>query len=178
MPNEKTNLLIHDVTTTKVGLAFLFVTVVSFGLALVATGTSIMIDRSATKARQLEAIKQAFRATVITNADSNEKANPGVVAFYLNGKFAGAITENSSYAAAEEPPPEGPLAISFLNSSSTALPTTVQFPPQTIKLTADTGALTVCTPAMTGGSGEQTVWVTRTGSTFYDEAFTRLARNC
>lgn len=172
--NVKTNLITSQFITTKVGLTFLFITVISLGLAIIAAGALAIIGRNERRAL-IEASQSAFRANAISAVVSNEKANPGVIAFYLNDVFAGAIPENGEYSPAADAPPEGPLAVHFVNPVKTALPTTVEFPAQTLTMTADTGTLRVCTPRMTG---DKTLWVSKSGATFYNSFLTERARGC
>ncbi len=172
--NVKTNLITSQFITTKVGLTFLFITVISLGFALLASGALAIISRSERRAL-IEASQSAWRANSISAVVSNEKANPGIIAFYLNDAFAGAIPEDGEYSPAADAPPEGPLAIRFVNPVNTALPTTAEFPAQTLTLTADTGTLRICTPRMTG---DKTLWVSKSGSTFYNSFLTERARSC
>lgn len=169
-----TNLLIGTFSTSKVGLAYMFVAVAGLGFALIAAGSLAFISSSELKAK-LESAKNAFRASQVQAIVSNEKANPGTLAVYLNDTFAGALTDDGVYSPAEKVPPEGPLAILPVNPTDTALPTNAEFPAQSLTITADTGTLTVCLPKITGG---RTLWVGRNGNTYLDLYLTQLARAC
>lgn len=170
----KTNLLIGQFVTTRIGLIFIYTTVVGLGFALIAAGSLAFVSRSERLAK-LEAAKQAHRASSVTEAVSNEKANPGTIGVYLADTFAGALTDDGIYSPAAEAPPEGPLALFFINPTDTPLPTIAEFPAQRITLTTNTGTLTACTPKITA---EATLWVSKNGSTFYDNFLTQPARNC
>lgn len=170
----KTNLITGQFTTTKFGLTFLYVTVVSLGLSIVAAGAIAIIGLNERQAIR-ESAATAFRAASISAATSNENANPGIIAFYLNDTFAGAITENGEYSPAADAPPEGPLAVHFANPTTATLPTTVEFMPQTIALTTNAGTIKVCVPRITG---DKTIWVNKDGDTFSNAVLTERARSC
>lgn len=171
----KTNLITGELTTTRIGLIFMFIAVVALGISIVAAGAVALSNIQQRRAQLAAAQRNVFQTTAISQAVSNEKANPGAIAFYLNRQFAGAINEEGTYSPAAEPPAGGPLAVLFLNPANTPLPTTVEFPAQTLTMTTDATTLTVCIPRITGGFN---VWVTKTGSTYYDETLTKLARSC
>lgn len=174
MANGKTNLLIPDITTSRVGLAFLFTAVIGLGLSLVAAGIVGVISLSQYRSK-VEAARQAFRTGKISAATSNEKANPGAIAFYLGDTFAGALAEDGSYASASTPPPEGPLALLFLNPTQNPYPTTVEFLAQKVTLETNSGSITICVPKITG---EKNLWVSKSGNTYLDSSLTTLARSC
>ncbi|MBI4093216.1 MAG: hypothetical protein HY420_04805 [Candidatus Kerfeldbacteria bacterium] len=173
--NIKTNLLTGELTTTRIGLIFLFTAVVALGVAIIASGAVALSNFQQRRAQLEAAQRNVFRISALHQAVSNEKANPGVIAFYIDRKFAGAINEEGAYSPAADPPTGGPLAILFLNPANTALPTTVEFSPQTFTLTTNAERLVVCVPRITGGNE---IWVAKTGSTYFDETLTKLARSC
>lgn len=171
---QKTNLLIKDLTTSKIGLLYLFTAVFCLGLGLLAAGSIALIGNSQHRAR-LESAKKAYRAVRIDTFSSNEKANPGNIALYLNDSFAGALTDDSQFSPALEVPPEGPLALLFLNPTTTQLPTNAEFLPQTFTSSSGDSRLTICTPRVTGGT---TLWIRNDGASFRDSFLTQLARAC
>lgn len=172
--DKKTNLLVSEVTISRVSLLFLFVTVCSLGLALIATGVIAVLGKTSERVR-LAPPKEAFQASKLVTAESNEKANPGSIGLYLGEKFAGAILENGSFSLSLEPPPAGTLALLFLNPTTTPLPTTVEFPAQKISVFTNTGKTVVCIPPV---AGDTTLWVNTSGNTYLDQQLTKLARSC
>ena len=174
--HDKTNLLKSEVTTNRVGLIFLFVTVCSLGVALVTSGVIALMGSSEQRARAAAPVR-VYKIEKVINVTSNEKANPGEIGIYLGDNIAGAVLENSVYSPVEKAPAPGMLGILFVNPSQTnALgPTTVQFPAQTLVITSERGKLTVCTPSIPGGTA---LWVSQNGNTYSDKRLSTLARAC
>lgn len=169
------NLAVREGSTTKISLLYLFTTVCALGLTLVGIVVYLVLDRSQDRAILQAADQNILRASSISTVTSNEKANPSTIGFYLNEQFAGALTADGSYDRAVEAPPEGPLTIYYINPTDTTFPVDALFPAQRFRITTDTGAVEACTPAI---HGETLLWVSRTGSTFFDQNLTNLARSC
>ena len=175
MENEKSNLLAHLTSYSRSGLIFLYITVIGLAVALVCAGT-LVITVSIQRHNHLERAKKIiYKPTAIVSASSNEKANPGVIAFYLNNRIAGGLLEDGSYSATSQAPEGGPLAIYFLNPSAASQPISVRFPSQKITIKDTTGELTICTPAI---NAKHTLWVDKNGTTYLDSILLHLARSC
>ncbi|MBI4090124.1 MAG: hypothetical protein HY421_01860 [Candidatus Kerfeldbacteria bacterium] len=167
------NLLRHYVVPSNVGVLFIFIAIVGLGLTLIATGVLALVEYR--QERSAAAGRSPLTASTIVAATSNEKANPGPIAFYLDRRLAGGLLPDGTFSPPEEPPSAGPLAILFLNPTDTTLPTTVQFPAQTISVDTESGATSVCTPAI---SGDKVIWAAQDGSTYLDAALKLRLRSC
>lgn len=175
MPNIKDNFLTHFTSTNIAGVVFIFIAVIGLGLALVTTGT-IAITHAIQRHNHNEYAKKIiYQPASVKSAVSNEKANPGVISFFLNGIFAGAITEDGTYHAAETAPAQGTLTILLLNPTGAAQPTNVRFPAQQITITDENGTVTACLPAM---DGNRILWVDQSGTTYLESSLTLGARSC
>jgi hypothetical protein len=175
MATIKDNFLTHFTSTNIVGVVFIFVAVIGLGLALVTSGT-IAITHAIQRHNHNEYAKKIiYQPATIQSAVSNEKANPGAIGFFLNGTFAGAITEDGTYTAAETAPAQGTLTILLINPTDSAQPTTVRFPAQQITITDENGTITACLPAM---DGDRVLWVDRSGNTYLESSLTLGARSC
>ncbi|MBI4426704.1 MAG: hypothetical protein HY567_03940 [Candidatus Kerfeldbacteria bacterium] len=169
----KNNFLQQYVTHSNIGVIFIFVAILGLGLTLLATGALALVEYNRDRATSTR--RQPLTVTALSSAVSNEKANPGPIAFYLNRRFAGGLLEDGTFSPPNETPPAGPLAILMLNPAETTLPTTVQFASQSIIIDTPSGATTVCLPQTTGGKA---VWVAKDGSTYLDAALKLRLRSC
>ena len=175
MPEIKENFLAHLTSTITPGLIFMFVAVVSLGLALVTSGT-VAITHAIQRHNHTEYAKKiVYRPATVKSASSNEKANPGVIGFFLDGKYAGALMEDQSFTVAESLPAQGSLSILLMNPDNTGQPTSFRFPAQKITITDDTGTVTACLPAM---DGNRLLWVDKSGNTYLEPTLTLRARSC
>ncbi len=175
MPSVKENFLPRLIKTNTAGLVFMFAAVISLGIALFATGTIALTDMIQRRNHKEYAKTIIYQPSVVKSASSNEQANPAVIGLFLDNKYAGAIIEDGSFAAAETPPAQGPLSILLMNPNDTGQPTSVRFPAQKITITDDTGTVTACLPAM---DGNRLLWVDKSGNTYLDPALTLRARSC
>lgn len=172
--NLKTNFLIGQVSVSRTGLIFLFTSILGLALAIIGIGAITIIDRSQDRAK-IESAKKAFRAGNVTEIVSNEKANPGTIAVYFDGLFAGALTDDGVFSPAESLPAAGTVTLLLLNPTDTPLPTTARFNAQTLTLKADTGEIPVCLPPV---NGDTQIWIDKAGNTYYDQYLTDTARAC
>lgn len=171
--SRSNNLLRHYVVPSNVGVLFIFVAIVGLGLTLIATGVLALVEYR--QDRSTAAGRSPLTAATIVGAASNEKANPGPIAFYLDRRFAGGLLEDGTFSPPDEAPSAGSLALLFLNPTDTTLPTNAQFAAQTITLDTEAGATTVCTPNLTGG---KVIWAAQDGSTYLDTALKLRLRSC
>ncbi len=175
MPNIKENFLSHIPKTNRYGLIFMFVAVIGLGLALLTSGTVAVTHMIQQHNHDVYARKIIYQPAAVKSAVSNEKANPGNIAFFLGGKYAGAILEDGSYVTAQTAPAQGTLTILVMNPTTTNEPTSVLFPAQKITITDDSGTVTACVPS---ADGNRLLWVDKSGNTYLEPKLTLRARSC
>lgn len=175
MKTEYNRFLLPFRSNTRVGLGFMFVAVLALAAALLVAGGLAIASGLQSRSRSEYAKKNLLKVDKITAVSSDEKANPGRVGFYLNGKLAGALLEDGSFSAVASLPVGGPIALSFANPTESLEPTNVRFPKQNITVATDGSSTVICVPPINAG---RVIWSDLKGNTYYDSTLQLRARVC
>lgn len=175
MNTETTRFLIPFRSNTRVGIAFMFIAILALAAALIIAGGIAIAAGLQSRSRAEFVRKNLLRASNIVAVTSDDKANPGKIGIYLNGKLAGAIVENGSFTATDTPRSEGPITLSFANPLNTPEPANVRFSAQNVRITTDRGETVLCVPAINAG---RVIWADLKGNTYYDSTLRLIARSC